>query len=244
MWSKLVTLAGTYPLEQCEFAFRFGDAFCRHFSEKEAPDYGFEGNHPCSFRTPAKLLGYMHTREPSSVEFGRVFLGKDRGVESSDAYLITRAPLVFDFDMDDHYHPLRTCGCDTKYKVCDVCWRQFMAPAMKEMLYILKEKFQFKHIFTVFSGRRGFHMWVIDREVWGYSFAQRMAIGKTFTSVKLDEEVLKLEHLIKLPLLRHPGTGKWALLIDETFVPSAYADPDLQKDTSCIEEIIKNAKNA
>ena len=65
-----------------------------------------------------------------------------------------------------------------------------MMNAMKVMKYILKERFGFKQLLFVFSGRRGVHIWVCDKRARQLTDAQRKAIvdyiSFSKTSYKVD----------------------------------------------------------
>ncbi|KAK8830568.1 hypothetical protein WA577_004298, partial [Blastocystis sp. JDR] len=106
--------------------------------------------------------------------------------KTSDVFKPVARELIFDIDMDD-YSPIRHC-C-TGANICRKCW-PFMMNAMKVMKYILKERFGFKQLLFVFSGRRGVHIWVCDKRARQLTDAQRKAIvdyiSFSKTSYKVD----------------------------------------------------------
>ena len=254
LWAELVTLGGTFSLPNCEFAFRFkdGEIFSRYlyFDKKEDHQYAEKIDDryriPYSFATTEDFLDFLLTRLPSSVEIGRIFLSLNRRPQiiNSNMMLLSK-PLVFDVDISDYERERgNNCFCQgDKYKVCDLCWKNFMRPALVELTGKIPQLFGFKSVFAVFSGRRGFHVWIVDETVWRYTPAQREAICARIES-KIDTKVTtQFDHLVKLPLVLHPKTQKFAIPIDEEFLPSYYKHPDKQQLSNYVDFINLKIKN-
>lgn len=74
----------------------------------------------------------------------------------------------------DHYDRTGICGCGLEKKICTLCWRTFMDPAQLVLDYIYAY-FGLTAKFRVFSGRRGFHDYLINKRVIHMTVTQRLA---------------------------------------------------------------------
>ncbi|MCG3216720.1 MAG: DNA primase catalytic subunit PriS [Candidatus Heimdallarchaeota archaeon] len=95
--------------------------------------------------------------------------------------------LIFDLDIDEYdayvdggekgekqYVGVRSCGCrDDEY--CDECWSLIQDAAIF-IDQTMKEDFGYKNITWIFSGRRGVHGWVREKEPIEFDRNQRRAI--------------------------------------------------------------------
>jgi DNA primase small subunit len=84
--------------------------------------------------------------------------------------------LVFDIDLND-YEGYRFCECKGMKKACSKCWI-FMEAAMTIINEVLLHSFGLKHVYWFFSGRRGIHGWVMDRQCLSYDKRTRQAIAR------------------------------------------------------------------
>jgi hypothetical protein len=82
--------------------------------------------------------------------------------------------MVIDVDMCSEYKRKGICACGEERKVCDTCWRVFLNPA-QQVLDLIYEYFGLGARFRVFSGRRGFHDWLINKRMIYMSAPQRHA---------------------------------------------------------------------
>ena len=124
------------------------------------------------------LLLYCQAKNPHSLELGGVYPAgfEDRADQRKVRRLINiTGPLVIDIDMDDyHCKGLRSgiCNC-AKKEVCRVCWNILLEPGRKVLDMLLRKSFGFKQLFYIFSGRRGYHCWIVDDRVWNWTREQR-----------------------------------------------------------------------
>ncbi len=79
------------------------------------------------------------------------------------------------YNNDNKYDRTGICDCLHDKKICDVCWALFLNPALRILHRLLREVLGFRAIFTVFSGRRGFHIWVLDKRAVTATTIQRKA---------------------------------------------------------------------
>lgn len=155
-----------------EFCFTLdGDIFVRYQSFAD----GKELENAIKERCPAKIdIGPVYNVDPkrrSAYAAGQKFLPEER-------------ELVFDIDVSD-YDDVRTCGKDAH--ICTKCW-PLMAAAIHILDKSLREDFGFKHIFYVFSGRRGVHAWVCDDRARHLSDEARSAIAQYLSVYKGQEK--------------------------------------------------------
>ena len=95
--------------------------------------------------------------------------------------------LVFDIDMTD-YDSIRTCcsGAD----ICRRCWT-FIAAAVRVLDRALRDQFGYRHLLWVYSGRRGIHLWISDREALELTDDQRKALVGWLTVIQGGKEMAK-----------------------------------------------------
>lgn len=103
------------------------------------------------------------------------------------AFNAVQRELVFDIDMTD-YDPVRTCcsGAD----ICNRCWA-FISAAVHVIHNGIREQFGYEHLLWVYSGRRGIHLWISDKEAMELTDDQRKAIVGWMTVIHGGKESSK-----------------------------------------------------
>ena len=86
------------------------------------------------------------------------------------------------------YDSIRTCCSDAS--VCKRCWA-FITAAVRVLDSAIRNQFGYKHLLWVYSGRRGIHCWVSDREAMELTDEQRRALVGWLTVVKGGKEMHK-----------------------------------------------------
>ena len=113
-----------------------------------------------SFENQPELEKEICNRVPYKIDIGPVFNVRPKNHRSNPNVKAIQRELVFDIDMTD-YDDVRTC-CN-EANICNKCWK-FMSIACKIIDIALRDDFGFEHILWVFSGRRGIHCWVCDKQ--------------------------------------------------------------------------------
>ena len=89
-------------------------------------------------------------------------------------------------DGDNPYDRRGICDCVKKRKCCDICWKVFLRPAQKVIVHLLKDA-GISAYFFVYSGRRGFHCWIVDKNVIMWTKEQRKTFIRTWESLHTQD---------------------------------------------------------
>ncbi|KIY03076.1 uncharacterized protein Z520_01543 [Fonsecaea multimorphosa CBS 102226] len=120
---------------------------------------------------------------PSRFEIGPVYTtnpSERKTLKKSSLFRPLSKEIVFDIDLTD-YDDIRTC-CE-KANICAKCW-SFATMAIKVVDVALREDFGFEHIIWIYSGRRGVHAWISDKEARELDDDKRKAITGYFEVLK------------------------------------------------------------
>lgn len=158
---------------------QLGAAFPSHHITKQVPVTPYP---PLRNRQGEVTITFEGPREWERGSFKRNSLYSVHEARTENAPLATpMGELVIDIDLDceprkegePHYCRDGICGCGKEKKICDVCSEIFLDTAQRVLNYLLRDVFEFKAMFWVFSGRRGLHCWVLDEKVQCMTNAQR-----------------------------------------------------------------------
>jgi len=112
---------------------------------------------------------------------------KDKKTLRSGALQPLLRELVFDIDMTD-YDSVRTCCSNAD--ICKKCWA-FISAAVKVLDKAIRNEFGYDKLLWVYSGRRGIHLWISDREAMELTDAQRKALVGWLNVVQIGKESKK-----------------------------------------------------
>ncbi len=101
---------------------------------------------------------------------------------SKNKVSIQQREFVLDIDLND-YNDMRNCCTDSN--VCDKCWNLIRA-AQKLTDKTLLEQYNCKQVLWVFSGRRGVHCWVFDKD---YRFAAPSLRGAMLNQLGITQQM-------------------------------------------------------
>ena len=105
---------------------------------------------------------------------------------------------MFDIDMTD-YDPIRTCCSNAD--ICKKCWA-FIAAAVEILDSAIRREFGYEKLLWVYSGRRGIHLWISDKEAMELNDQERKALVSWLTIMhggKESSKKLNLHYNGKLP---------------------------------------------
>jgi hypothetical protein len=86
------------------------------------------------------------------------------------------------------YDSIRTCCSGAG--ICRRCWA-FISAAVRILDSAIRDQFGFKHLLWVYSGRRGIHLWISDKEAMELTDDQRKAVVGWLTVIQGGKEMHK-----------------------------------------------------
>lgn len=154
--------------------------YTRTLDNPELREFGYETidgtfRRWLSCNTPEDLRALVTRAKVGKLNVGAVYNVAPRlrwQSSAAAAPVAMQRELVVDVDLDD-YHELGICA--SSLPDCDKNW-PMVAIALDVVRNLLEEVFGFKHILPVYSGRRGGHLWVLDKRAMNLTDDQRQAI--------------------------------------------------------------------
>ncbi|KXN90159.1 DNA primase small subunit [Leucoagaricus sp. SymC.cos] len=127
-----------------------------------------------SFSTAEDLKKQVCQLNPTRFEIGPVYSARPRDKKTvrAGAFQPVQRELVFDIDMTD-YDPIRTCCAEAA--ICKRCWT-FITAAVRVLDHGIRDQFGYQHLLWVYSGRRGIHLWISDKEAMELTDQERKAV--------------------------------------------------------------------
>ena len=164
----------------------------REFGFQVAKDNAVKFISNISFETPNKLREYVLKNTPLAMYVGAIYSEGPNYIEQKTIQNLEwiRREFIFDIDLTE-YDNVRPCSCKGKNMACEYCW-ELINVSIKWIQETMKEDFGVKDIHWVFSGRRGVHAWILDRQMSYLDDEQRAAIVNYLTFFKGDGDSAKI----------------------------------------------------
>ena len=180
---RFITQDGRYHLRQCELSPRWekgnGTVMARSHT----------------FETSEEVITYCQKTLPDTLQLGGIVpdfnhewdrMKRNRDMCSTIA--TGYGPIVFDIDMNDYARD-GICPCLDQKKVCNRCFTILGDSSRKVIHYLMEEIFGMSDIIDVYSGKRGFHVWVCCERAMRMTKDERTTLIKRLASPILNEGI-------------------------------------------------------
>ncbi|KIK68885.1 hypothetical protein GYMLUDRAFT_34880 [Collybiopsis luxurians FD-317 M1] len=139
-----------------------------------------------SYPSDVEMKKHVCLLVPLRFEIGPVYSAqpKDKKTVRPTHFKPEKREVVFDIDMTD-YDPIRTCCSDAN--ICKKCWG-FISVAVVVIDKAIRDQFGYNQLLWVYSGRRGIHLWISDKEAFELTDDQRKAMVEYLTVIKNGKE--------------------------------------------------------
>ncbi|KAL1238665.1 DNA primase small subunit [Trichinella spiralis] len=160
----------------------------------------------------AFILKEVISSVPEKIDIGAVYNVEPKCKQNSETFLPVEKEMVFDIDLSD-YDEIREC-CKGG-SICKICWH-FIVAAIKVIDPILLDDFGFEHRLWVYSGRRGVHCWVADKEARNMNNEERSAVAE-YISVVMGGEGQKKKVFLNDESVLHPVIQRGLVVASNIF---------------------------
>ncbi|KAJ3749220.1 prim-pol domain-containing protein [Lentinula detonsa] len=177
-----------------------------------------------SYPNDTEMKKHVCLLTPSRFEIGPVYSAqpRDKKTVRPTHFKAEKREVVFDIDMTD-YDPIRTCCSDAD--ICKRCWG-FIAVAVEVLDTAIRDQFGYTQLLWVYSGRRGIHLWISDKEAFELTDDQRKAMVEYLTVIRHGKEPGKRVN-VRFGMKDLPPTLKDACqTINQTFDELILQDQD------------------
>ncbi|UJG41984.1 MAG: DNA primase catalytic subunit PriS [Candidatus Heimdallarchaeum aukensis] len=200
-----------------------------------------------SFGTSTTLKEYMVSNNVKHAYIGAVYDKPPSNRNPIGKIKWVRRELIFDLDIDE-YDEVRTCGCKGD-EYCIDCW-SLIQDAVIFIEKTMREDFGMQQIKWIYSGRRGVHGWILDRETQFYDQQVRIAILNYLTFVQGKSSGEKVDRIDTLPTEAKPLRNRIYSLIGRSYLSHVSPEElyEISKETDAkmtkksLETIIKRVK--
>ncbi|KRZ39559.1 DNA primase small subunit [Trichinella pseudospiralis] len=149
---------------------------------------------------------------PEKIDIGAVYNVEPKCRQNSETFFPVEKEMVLDIDLSD-YDEIREC-CKGG-SICKICWH-FIVAAIKVIDPILLDDFGFEHRLWVYSGRRGVHCWVADKEARNMNNEERSAVVE-YISVVVGGEGQKKKVFLNEESVLHPVIQRGLVVASNIF---------------------------
>ncbi|MHA1218085.1 MAG: DNA primase catalytic subunit PriS [Candidatus Heimdallarchaeaceae archaeon] len=173
---SFMSYLGSDDFQNREFGFVVNERFTRNIS----------------FENTKKLREFMVSNSVQHAYVGSVY-GKPPSRDNRIHSIKWKyREFIFDIDINE-YDLVRSCDCG-KYDYCKICW-PLVQDAVIFIEETMKEDFGFKEMKWFFSGRRGVHGWVVDKESKFLNNEQRVSILNYLTFIHDETRSQSIEEI-------------------------------------------------
>ncbi|KRY42810.1 DNA primase small subunit [Trichinella spiralis] len=160
---------------------------------------------------------YFRRREFAFILKGSIYL-RYKSFDNGSYFekeVISSVPEKIDIGAVYNVEPKCKQNSETGGSICKICWH-FIVAAIKVIDPILLDDFGFEHRLWVYSGRRGVHCWVADKEARNMNNEERSAVTE-YISVVMGGEGQKKKVFLNDESVLHPVIQRGLVVASNIF---------------------------